>query len=229
MSSSSPARPRRALAFERGCLWALDLGEGSLPAPLLPDLAAVFGELRREHADRLAVAAGLPDADPVAQRLASGRRCFAAWFGGRIAAYGWISQVSECIGELEREIRLPKEEAYIWDCLTLPEFRRRRLYSALLCHVARRLGQEGFQRAWIGSSLANRPSLRGFANAGFRPVMRVSYARLFNLQCLLLSPYPRAPAELFAAARRRLISEQERAWGALIVTRSLPAQLPACT
>src|SRR5262245_53841176 len=126
---------RRYWVFERGALWTIDLRDPA-PAPVLPHIAATFGEVRQDTSDLLAPAMGLVDSGLVLQRFASGRRCFAAWVAGAIASYGWVSRGTECIGELERPIRMREGEAYIWDCATLPLHRRKRLYSTLLGHVA---------------------------------------------------------------------------------------------
>jgi len=194
---------RRGLAFERGTLWAIEL-DGETVAPVSSRVAAVFGEVQRERAEPLAAAMDLSDPDPILRRFATGRRCFTAWVDDRIAAYGWVSQAAECIGELERKIQVSAGEAYIWDCATLPPYRRQRLYSALLSHILVKLHGEGVRRIWIGSSLDNRPSLQGFANAGFQPVITLLHARLFNLRCVWMIGYRAAPGDLVAAARRAL-------------------------
>ena len=218
---------RRIWAFERGTLWARDL-TGEAIAPTLPRVQAVFREVRRESAATLATAMGLPQAEPVLRRLASGRRCFAACVAHRIVAYGWVSQAAECIGELEREIQLPAGEAYIWDCVTLPPHRRQRLYSSLLTHVIAQLRREGVRRAWIGSSLGNGASIRGFANAGFRPVVVLICARLLKLSCLWTLGHRTAPDHLVHAARGSLTTDRENRWGPVAVGRSVSTQYLGC-
>src|SRR5215467_5732218 len=131
----------RPWAYERGTLWALDLaGEASFP--VAPHEAAL-GEESLEAAAPLAVAMGLPTACAVQQRFVAGSRCFAARVEGTIAAYGWVSWGTERIGELERSLCLQPDEAYIWDCATLPAYRRRGLYTALLCYTAASLRNQG--------------------------------------------------------------------------------------
>jgi hypothetical protein len=97
-----------------------------------PRIPAVLHEVRAEDASALAFAMALPDSKAVQRRFSTGRRCFAAWVGDEIAAYGWLSHSRECIGELERELKMQPDEVYIWDCATLPKYRQQRLYSALL-------------------------------------------------------------------------------------------------
>jgi hypothetical protein len=114
----------------------------------------------------------------VRSRFEGGARCFGAWVEGRLAAYGWASAGREWIGEMGRDFHIPPGEIYIWDCLTLPEYRRNRLYSALLSSMAGGFRGEGARRIWIGSNIENRPSIRGFNNAGFRPAAEVISVRI---------------------------------------------------
>ncbi len=193
-------------AYERGTMWVLDFTarEGASVNSVTPAVAATFGEVRRDGAAALAAAMGLADATLVARRFDAGRRCFGAWVEGQIVAYGWASWSEEEIGELERTFRLPPGEAYIWDCATLPAFRGKRLYSALLSRMAAILRAEGARRLWIGASLSNRPSVRGFAAAGFQPVITLTYQRLFAWRRVQLAGYPSASPHLVAALRQSL-------------------------
>ena len=110
-------------AFERGILWGVEL---DAPTPrVVPKLEARFQECGPDTAIALAAAMALRDASQVRDRLATGRRCMLAWVGDEIAAYGWISVRPEYISEQEREIALQANEAYIWNCATLPAFRGR--------------------------------------------------------------------------------------------------------
>jgi GNAT superfamily N-acetyltransferase len=176
----------------------------------------------------LNAAMGLPGTRAISERLAGGRRCFAAFVNDRVVAYAWVSQTDECIGEQEREIRLGPREAYVWDCATIKGFRGQGLYSGLLKHVLAVLFSEGIRRVWIGSSQDNRPSLKGFVNAGFKPVLSLMYGRFFGLRCLWAFGAPSAPKMLVAASRRALMTDQERARGPLIVRWSLAAALSPC-
>jgi ribosomal protein S18 acetylase RimI-like enzyme len=207
---------RRWWAFEPGALWAIEL-TGKPPGLVAPRATAAFAEVERTAADALATAMGLRGAAPVRQRFDAGRRCFAAWVDGQIAAYCWVSGANEYVSELEREFQLQDHEAYIWDCATLPAFRHQRLYSALLSRIVATLQGEGLRRIWIGASLGNRPSHRGFANAGFRPIVWVVYVRLLCLSGLWIASYPGAPGTLVAAARQVLLADHERTFGPLAV------------
>jgi ribosomal protein S18 acetylase RimI-like enzyme len=219
---------RGAWAYERGRLWAIDLSGGPVPTPVQPATAAQFGEVQNASAFQLAEAMGLPGPEPVLRRFASGRRCFAARVQDQIAAYCWFSQSPECIGEMERELRITDGEAYVWDCATLPKFQRKKLYNALLGHLNHYLEAEGLRRVWIGSSVDNVPSQRAFKRAGFQPAMTALYLRLYNLSCMVILGASRAPRDLVADARHRMALPQDRSWGPFLLSYTRPAQRPAC-
>lgn len=176
-------------------------------------------------------AMGLPGGEAVLQRMAREARAWAGWAGGSIACYGWVSAGSErgtYVGELERAIRLPPGEAYVWDCLTLPAYRRLGLYTSLLTQIARAMHAEGFGRLWIGSSLGNRPSIRGFERAGFRPILQVIYGRAGCTSVFVSRPHRGAHGDRVAAARAVLARPDERRAGPLAIGRLRcgPSELP---
>ncbi len=221
---------QRGWTFERGTLWAIEMApaESSLQSQVSPRLKTSFTDARRESAPELATAMGLPDSAVVKQRFAAGSRCFVGRVDERIATYGWVSWKIECVGELERSIRLQAEEAYIWDCATLPQFRRQRLYSALLVHMAAVLQSESITRVWIGSSLGNRPSLLGFRLAGFQPAIRLYHLRLLRLRLSWWRRYQSADRALAAAARHALQSDNTRAFGPLSLNFAASQSGTAC-
>lgn len=199
---------------ERGTLWALETALDPLPA-CAARVEVEFRELGMADGASLAAAMGLATPEPVAQRMRGRRRCFGLWAAGRLASYGWVTHGPECVGELERRFNLHDDEAYIWDCATDPAMRGQRCYSALLCHIVRQLDREGVPRIWIGASLDNRPSTRGFANAGFRPVVDLTYRRLYRLKLLWFRERAQRRRLLVAAAYRILLVEGERRFGPL--------------
>jgi len=76
------------------------------------------------------------DGDLVATRLARGCRCFACGATGELAGYEAASRI-RWIGELELEIKPGAGEAYIWNCFTLSQHRRRGVVRALLAGIPR--------------------------------------------------------------------------------------------
>ncbi len=206
----------RLWAEEQGTLWALKTVDG-LPPAQPAQVETAFREVGQADFSRLAAAMNLPSPEPSAQRLQGNRRCFALWAAGEIVTYGWVTLGREVVGELERTFHLPDDEAYVWDCATIPAWRGRGCYSHLLSRIIYRLGEEAVPCIWIGASRQNRPSIRGFANAGFEPVLDLIYRRLLRLTWMRLEPAPAAAPGLTAAAFRILQDEHERRLGSLII------------
>lgn len=208
--------------FQRGALWTLSLNGPSVLEPVEPLLEAEMAEVRADSAGPLVTAMATADPVTVRRRFVAGRRCFGAWVEGRIASYCWVSKGEEQVGEMERRIRLETGEAYIWDCATLPPFRRQHLYTAVLAYLARRLAADGFNRLWVGANLENEPSLKAFERVGFRPVVTLTFGRLLGLYAIVTASPSEAPPELVAAARQAMALEREWTWGPLTLGRSGP-------
>jgi hypothetical protein len=205
-----------AWAAEDGTLWALEPGNG-LPPPCPARIEVAFSEIGTADLAALAAAMNLSTPELIQQRLAGGRRCFTLQLDGRIVSYGWVTHGVESVGELERQFNLDDNEAYIWDCGTLPAWREQRCYSALLSHIVYQLHEESVARIWIGAGRQNQPSIRGFANAGFRPVIECDYRRYHRLTLLWIRHVAQAPPPLVSAAYRILINAHERRLGPLAI------------
>lgn len=174
---------------------------GAAPPPSPPPRE---GPDIREATSRGRVPATAADVALMEARWARGCRRFEAWVGPDLAASCWVSTGSEWIGEVERELRLPTGDCYVWNCVTLPPFRRRGLFRALVVSVVTTAGQEGFARAWIGSvdeAAWTGPALRG---AGFRPAARVELLGLAGVGLFHLEPASDADPGAVAAARAGL-------------------------
>ena len=206
----------RPWTTEHGTLWVFETGNG-LPPFCSARVEVNFSEVGAADIDELAVAMNLPSPELVRQRLLGNRRCFSLRANGQIASYGWVTFGPEHVGELERHFFLHDDEAYIWDCVTLPAWRGQRLYSALLSHIIYRLHQESVPRLWIGASRQNQPSVRGFTNAGFNPVIDLTYRRLFRLTMLWFREAPMALPRLVSAAYRILLNSYEVRLGPLAI------------
>lgn len=122
------------------------------------------------------------EAELVRPRLARGCRCFAVILDGTIAGYGWLSTGPEWIGELQREIRPRKAEAYIWNCVTLPEHRRKGIFRSLVVGIAEAARQTGVRRVWIGSVAI--PAENALPPLGFRAMARFRTVQFLGLVVL---------------------------------------------
>jgi GNAT superfamily N-acetyltransferase len=201
---SIPFRANRT--FHRGVLWSAELGQLDTQPPET-HFPAEFGRLEESDLDRLLPVVGRMDPispEAIAKRFRIGRQCFFAQVNGAIVAYGWLTRGSEYVGEFERELWVEADEAYVWDCATLPDYRRRRLFSKLLAYITDRARREGIQRLWIIGLTAAPGINRGVAAAGFRPLLSLAYLRLLDLCVLRLVPMPDSGAHHLAAAYRLL-------------------------
>ena len=201
---------------ERGTLWSLETDNG-LPPACAARVEVVFKELEAGEIDDLAAAMSLSSSELIHRRLENYRRCFILKVDGQIATYGWVTHGIENVGELERIFHLDDDEAYIWDCVTQPAFQRQRCYSSLLSHIIYQLHHEGVARIWIGASLPNDPSVRGFANAGFQPVIGLTYRRFYKLTLLWFREASTAAPQLVSAAYRILVNNYEQRFGRLAI------------
>ena len=143
-----------------------------------------------------------PDGDRAAGRLARGCRCFAIAERGQVVAYGWVSTGPEWVGELGVEMRPAANEAYVWNCFTLPEHRRRGHYRSLLTGIVAAARAEGLARLWIGS--IEDPAEKTDAEVGFTPVMVCLVTTVLGLRWLRIQPVAGAGPELVQAARARV-------------------------
>jgi ribosomal protein S18 acetylase RimI-like enzyme len=203
-------------AVEYGTLWAWETQAG-LPPVYPAEVEVTFEEVGLVHMADLAVAMNLPTPEPIQQRLHRNRRCFSLKVAGQIASYGWVTHGAECVGELERPFHLHDNEAYIWDCGTVPTWRGQHCYSALLSHLIYRLHREGIPRIWIGASRQNQPSIQGIANAGFQRVVDLTYRRFYFLTFIRFQEASTAPPSLVAAAYHILLNDHERRFGSLAI------------
>ncbi len=197
--------PRRA-----GTIWVVNLDE---PVPAIsPRVAATFRRVGPDLVPALVSARGGGASAEIFQRFETGRCSYTAWVGDQLASYAWVSFDEEHIGELNLRIRLLPGEVYIWDCATVPTFRRNGLYSALLGYVIGELRAEGLCRAWIGADMDNKPSQQGIARAGFHHVADLVVARVLAMRQVWVQAQPDVPDHIIAEARRAFLNDRNKIW-----------------
>jgi GNAT superfamily N-acetyltransferase len=205
MMVSAENDPRRA-----GTIWTLNLDE---PVPVVtPLIPAVFRRAGPDLVPALVSAMEGVSSAGLLKRFENGRRCYTDRVEDQIAAYGWVSFEDEHIGELNLRIKLLPGEVYIWDCATLPAFRRNHLYSALLGFIIQELRAEGLCRAWIGADFNNKPSQQGMARAGFHHVADLVVARVLAIRQVWVQGQPGVPEHIVAEARRAFLNDRDRVW-----------------
>ncbi|HJS19375.1 MAG TPA: GNAT family N-acetyltransferase [Anaerolineales bacterium] len=205
MMVSAENDPRRA-----GTIWMLDLHE---PArQIVPLVAADFRRVSPDLLPALVSMMQPGNALQILKRFENERRCYAAWVGDTLISYGWVSFREESIGELNLRLKLLPGEAYIWDCETLPAWRQRHLYSALLTYILGELRSEGFCRVWIGADLENKISQRGIERAGFHHVADLSVERVLAMRQVWVQGLPGVREDIVAEARRAFLGDRDKVW-----------------
>ncbi|MFI5283882.1 MAG: GNAT family N-acetyltransferase [Candidatus Dormibacterales bacterium] len=135
----------------------------------------------------------------MASRLARGCQCFEARVGGDLAGYGWLSSGPEWIGEIQVRLSPGPGEGYIWNCVTLPEHRRRGVFSALLRGITGGGRAAGLTRMWIGSVAI--PAEKAVRPVGFMPALHFASATLAVCHWLRVQPALGADPALVQAAQ----------------------------
>lgn len=202
--------------FGRGTLWALELGT-DLPPRCEARVATTFVELDKESIAEVVDATDTSTLDDFRSRLKRGRRCFALLVDDTVGTYGWASYGAERVDEMDRTFTFADDSAYLWDFWTRPALRGQRCYSALLSECIYRLHSEGTPRAWIGADLDNKPSIKGFANAGFHRIVDLTLYHWGRVTLAYTRPPPTAPAHLVRAARQATTAPHERRFGPIAV------------
>ena len=112
----------------------------------------------------------------------------------------WVGKVEGSLGVLSwsRDDKhssgffcpVPPRSMVIWQTVTLPDFRGRHLYSAMLAHVVETKAREGFERFYISCRDYNMSSRAGIRRVGFE---RIGCARVRKWSKLSIWVPERAP------------------------------------
>ncbi len=129
-------------------------------------------------------------ADQLQDRIDRGNQPYLARIHGKPAAYGWSAWKRAEIGELGVDLVLPNGDHYLWDFVTLPDFRGRGIYPHMLQGIIR-AEMTLAQRFWIGHDVDNVASSRGIEKAGL-PVIGEVWIRDGAPICVGREPRERA-------------------------------------
>ena len=110
----------------------------------------------------------------VTERFEDGHRAYVAFWKDEPAAFGWVATRIAGIGELDFAFSIPVEERYLWNFVTLPEYRGRGIYPRLLQWI---LDAESFEAEhfWIAYAPENHASGAGITKAGFVTIAQLSF------------------------------------------------------
>lgn len=130
-------------------------------------------------------------------RMQRGHRPYIAFIGETPTAYGWVATRVSGIKELQFSFNIPMGNLYLWDFLTLPQWRGRGIYPHLLQAIIEQ--EQAAQRFWIGYAPGNETSAYSIKKAGFHIVCDfvVSNNRVTGLELYNTSEQARASADFF--------------------------------
>ena len=133
--------------------------------------------------DASAMAAGIPrDWHPeTEQRLRDGQTCVVGCHGNEVVAYCWLAASPVWVGEIARMVVPGPEDVYLYDAFTVPAWRGRGLFSALLDQSMVCAAALGRRRVLVLALARNRASRQAIARAGFERVATVSRLALWRL------------------------------------------------
>lgn len=134
----------------------------------------------------------------IALRQARGCRCFGAWIDDKLAGYGWLSVKPEWISEVQLEIKPRAGEGYIWNCVTVPEYRRQGTFRAILTGITQVAREEGMKRLWLGTIAI--PAEKAVGPSGFKPAIRSDAFSFAGFHWISASAAPDASPSLVAEA-----------------------------
>jgi len=144
------------------------------PVPGLVPLSALM--VSRETSAETMAALQQRSITEMRRRFELGHRGYVASLNGVPAAWGWVATRAAEIGELATTFRIPRDDRYLWNFVTLPSHRGLGIYPRLLDEIVRAESAEA-TRFWVAYAPENRASGAGIAKAGFVNVAELSFDR----------------------------------------------------
>lgn len=105
----------------------------------------------------------------IERRFQEGNEAWLVSLEDKPVSFGWLGRGRVRIGELSKEIEVPKGSAYLWNFRTLEAHRGKGYYAQLLSTILE-AEEKISQRMWVISAPENQSSYNGIMKAGFQPV-----------------------------------------------------------
>lgn len=142
------------------------------PTTLLDTRTSV--EVRRElSAARMAALQNKTEAE-MERRFRAGHRAYVGYVAGTAVSWGWVATRVAEIGEMNAAFSIPRRERYLWNFVTLKEYRGQGIYPQLLRAIVSAEWSEA-DRFWIAYAPENHASAAGIRRAGFHAVAELSF------------------------------------------------------
>ena len=115
----------------------------------------------------------------IENRFNNGEHCLLALSKGIITNYCWISwEDNYYIKELDFEVSVLPDKAYIYDAFTCSEYRNRGIYSRVLREWGRRMSAIGKRDIILYADMKNQGAVRAALRVGFSIKGRIEYKRI---------------------------------------------------
>jgi ribosomal protein S18 acetylase RimI-like enzyme len=142
------------------------------PTPALAPLTGLV--VRRMHdATVMATLQRRAESD-MQRRFDAGHRAYVALLHDVPAAFGWVATQSAEIGELRSTFGIPRGERYLWNFVTLEQYRGLGIYPRLVDAIVRAESREA-EQFWIAYAPENHASGLGIRKAGFTALAELSF------------------------------------------------------
>ena len=107
------------------------------------------------------------------RRFNDGHRAYVARMNAAPAAWGWVATREAIIGELNATLRIPQNQRYLWNFVTLVPYRGMGIYPRLLNTIIQT--EQDADQFWIAYAPENRASAAGIHKAGFVTLAELSF------------------------------------------------------
>jgi len=140
--------------------------------------------------------ANLPEQE-VRKRIREENRPYIAFIDETPTAYGWVATRKSGIDVFQFSFTIPPKNLYLWDFLTLPQWRGRGIYPHLLQAIIQQ--EQAAERFWIGYEPTNETSAHSIKKAGFQVVCDIVIARnrVIGLTLFDANDHAQASADFF--------------------------------
>ena len=143
--------------------------------PEIPGLE--LREATARDGQRYARDIGTDSNETFAARLSPQVTCWLVEEEERIVHATWMTSDGAWTRELQRCLRPPPGDAYVYESFTRADARGRGIYPFALRAISARVRQQDVARLWVGIENHNVASLRAVTKAGFEHSFEVSYRR----------------------------------------------------
>lgn len=126
----------------------------------------------------------------ILERLEKGHGCFAVWLDGRIVHTAWVAVQRARVEYLSRDLVLERDDIYIFDTYTTPEFRSLHLAQSRAAFVSKYYSARGFRRSLGLVAIENKaglavPEVLGYRRLGYYSALGIrGWCRTWTEPCL---------------------------------------------